>query len=120
MKNIFTPQERIFAIILLSIGCGVQVGDKNSDNVLTSTIITGSYNTNETTCDFISTKKLDEEGNVLGCDFSQTCTGNVRTSDFIPFYDPEFNAKCINPVEELPILEPEEMTTPPSTIGSSF
>lgn len=86
------------------------------DTTIISTVITGSYNTNQTSCDFVSEKKFDPDGNVAGCRFDQTCEGNVRTSDFIPFYDKDFHAKCENPVEELPI---EEEPTPEPTPGIS-
>lgn len=77
----------------------------DSQTQISSSIITGSYNTNTSTCDFTSEKLFDSDGNVLGCTFSQKCTGDVRVTDFIPFNDPEFNAKCVNPVEELPAVE---------------
>lgn len=116
--------EKIICIFILSLtalsnnmGCGFSA-DKSGDVITTTNIITGSYNTNKTTCDFTSAKTFDGDGNISGCNFTNKCDGDVRTTDFIDVNEKDFFAKCINPEEELPI--PEEPTTPPSTISSSF
>lgn len=102
----------LFPSLFFFIGCQAktQLGDSHQQIDINTPIITGSYNTNTTSCDFVSTKQFDDNGNVEGCKFDQNCTGNVRTSDFIPFYDKDFNKKCVHPEEELD-GEEDELTT---------
>lgn len=109
----------ILSFIALSVNMGCLSTSKSGDTVTTITTITGSYNVNQTSCKFKSEKTFDDQGNIDGCVFDEICDGNVRPTDFIAYYDEDFNAKCINPAEELPVIE-EEPTTPPSTISSSF
>lgn len=87
------------------LGCGApSIG--NSSSVITNTTtttITGSYNDGVRDCDYRVTQKLDQEGNVAGCDFANKCSGSDTTIQSLLPIDPDFYEKCVAPGEELPI-----------------